>query len=270
MITIILAVAAAGGVFATLHWGADWGLGWSIFSGLVAFGVIQATFGLLIRRKVMRDMEAVQSILMAGQKKLQQKMAAWQFRPPSSVQAAQKEIAHDTSIFVKEALAATEALSKYRGWIPMIERQKATAQVQLNWMIKNFKAVDALMPKVLLLDPTMIAMKLARQYMLEVSTDELTKTYKKGVRRLKYNQNVLLAACYSWILVKRGLIDDAFKALTEALKNSDDETLKRNHEHLMNNRVLQFNNAGLGDQWYSLLLEEPKVKTRQARSFGGR
>ncbi len=270
MITMILAMTAAGGVFAALHWGADWGMGWSVFSGLVTFGVFQAVFGLLIRRKVMRDMEVVQSILMNGQKKLQMKTASWQFRPPSSVQAAQKEIENDTRIFVKEALRATEALSRYRWWIPMIERQQATAQLQLNWMIKNFKAVDALMPKALLLDPTMVAMKLARQQMLDAPIEEITKTYKKGARRLKYNQNVLIAGCYSWILVKRGLIDEAFKALTAALKNSDNETLKRNHEHLMNNRVLQFTNSGLGDQWYSLQLEEPKIKAQRGRSFVGR
>ncbi len=245
-------------------------MGWSLVSGLVAFGVFQAVFGLLIRRKVMRDMEVVQAILVEGQKKLQLKTSAWQFRPPSSIQAAQKEIEADTRIFVKEALRATEALSRYRWWIPMIERQQATAQLQLNWMIKNFKAVDALMPKALLLDPTMIAMKLARLQMLNAPIAEITKAYQKGVRRVKYNQNVLMAACYSWILVKRGLIDDAFKALTEALKHSDNETLKRNHEHLMNNRVLQFTNSGLGDQWYSLQLEEPKIKAQRGRSFVGR
>jgi hypothetical protein len=34
----------------------------------------------------------------------------------------------------------------------------------------------------------------------------------------------------------------------------------------MNNRVAHFNNSGLGDQWYSLLLEEPKVKMQRPRS----
>ena len=66
--------------------------------------------------------------------------------------------------------------------------------------------------------------------------------------------------------MKRELIDEAFKALTAALKNSDNETLKQNHEHLMNNRVAHFSNSGLGDQWYSLLLEEPKVRQQRPRS----
>ncbi len=265
MITMMIAGAVAGGVFSCLFWGVDWGAGWSVTLGLVSFGVVQAVFGLTIRKKVTREMECVQAILVEGQKRLQTKMARWQIRPPGSIQAAQKEIENDTRLFVKEALHQTENLKRYRWWVPMIDRQTATAQLQLNWMIKNFKAVDALMPKAFLLDPMVRTMKMARLQMLDAPIAEITKLYKKGVRHLKYNQNVLLAGCYSWILIKRGLVDEAFKVLTDALKHSDDETLKRNHEHLMNNRVLQFSNSGLGDQWYSLYLEEPRVKMQRPR-----
>ncbi len=265
MITILLAVAFSGGVFASLYWGVDFGLGWSITSGLVSFGVFQVSFGLILRKKVSQSMERVQAILVDGQKRLQAKMARWQVRPPGSFQAAQKEIEADTRLFVKEALVRTEDLRRFKWWVPMIERQIATAQFQLNWMIKNFKKTDELMPQVIMLDPTMAAMKMARLQMLSSPIEEISKVYKKGVRRLRYNDNVLLAACYSWILVKRGLVDEAFKVLTEALKKSDNETLKRNHEHLMNNRVLQFTNSGLGDQWYSLFLEEPRVKAQRPR-----
>ncbi len=266
MITLFLALAAACGGFSASYWGADFGLGWSIFLGIVAFGVFQSVVGLTLQRKVKADMTKVQGILEAGQKKLQTKMQRWQMRPPGSIQAAQKEIADDTKVFVKEALAQTETLAKYKGWIPMIERQMATAQFQLNWMIRDFKKVDELMPKVMFLDPTTVAMKLARQQALNIDLAEMEKVYKKAVRRLKYNQNVLLAATWSWILVNRGKVDDAFKALTEALKNSDNEVLKRNHEALMNNRVAHFSNSGIGDQWYSLYLEEPRVKMQRPRS----
>ena len=266
MITLILAILFGCGGFALSRFAADLGLGWSVFFGVLAFGVFQAVFGLFIQRRVKADMMKVQSILEGGQKRLQQKMQRWQMRPPGSIQAAQKEMADETRVFVREALAETENLRKYRLWVPMIERQMATAQLQLNWMVKDFKKVDELMPKALLLDPTAVAIKLARQQMLGAEVAEMRKTYEKGVRRLKYNQNVLLAAAWSWILVERGLVDDAFKALTEALKNSDDATLKRNHECLMNNRVAHFNNSGLGDVWYSLYLEEPKIRMQRPRS----
>ncbi len=265
MITMILAVAVACGAFAALHYGADVGIGWSVTAGALSFVAFQVAFGMFIRKKVTRDMEKVQSIMADGQKRLQAKMQRWQMRPPSSIQAAQKEVMDDTRVFVKEALAATEALRKYRLWVPMITRQMATAQMQLNWTIRDFKKVDELMPKVMFLDPTLSAIRLARMQMLDKPVEEMRKVYDKAARRLRYNQNVLLAGCWSWILVKRGLADDAFKVLTEALKNSDNATLKANHEHLMNNRVAHFNNSGLGDQWYSLLLEEPKMKQQRQR-----
>jgi hypothetical protein len=211
-------------------------------------------------------MDAVQAVLAAGQRRLQEKMQRWQLRPPGSVQAAQKEVADDTRVFVTEAIGKTECLRKYRFWVPLMGRQIATAQLQLCWMIKDFRRVDQLMPKAMFVDPTLSAIKIARMYMKGEPLPAMAKVYGKAVRRLRYNGNVLLAAAWSWIQVERGDVDGAFKTLTEALKKSDDATLKRNHEVLMNNRVAHFSNSGLGDQWYSLLLEEPKVKVQRQRS----
>ena len=267
MITLILAIAVGGGSFAAAYFAGDWGIGWSIVAGVVGFGVFQGVFSFIVQKRVKRDMELVQNILLAGQKQLQVKMQRWQLRPPGSIQAAQKEIFEDTKVFVREALAQTETLRKYRPWVPMMDRQIATAQLQLNWMIKEFKVVDQLMPKALCIDPTMSAIKMARMYMLGEPLAEIEKVYLKGVGRVRYNGNVLLAAAMSWMQVQKGETDAAFKTLTEALKKSDNETLKRNHEQLMNNRVAHFNNSGIGDQWYSLYLEEPKVRTQRQRSL---
>lgn len=265
MITVIISIVVGCGGFALSYWGADAGTGWSVFFGILSFGVCQGLSGFLVQKKVKVEMEKVQAILLAGQKKLQTKMQRWQMRPPGSIQAAQREIFADTKLFVKEALAQTETLRKYKLWVPMMEKQIATAQFQLNWMIKDFKQVDRLMPKALFLDPTMTAMKLARLYMTNGDLAAMRKIYAKGVARTRYNGNVLLAATMSWIEVQKGEVDAAFKTLTEALKKSDNETLKRNHECLMNNRVGHFSNSGIGDQWYSLLLEEPKVHTQRQR-----
>ena len=266
MITLIFAVGVGIGAFAAAQYGADFGTGWSIFSGLVMFGVFQGVSGFFIQKWVKGDMESVQAILASGQRRLQEKMQRWQLRPPGSIQAAQKEIAEDTRVFVREALAQTECLRKYRLWVPMMDRQIATAQLQLCWMIKDFKRVDELMPKAMFLDPTLSAIKIARMYMNDEESPKIAKVYEKAVRRVRYNGNVLLAAAWSWIQVKRGDSDGAFKTLTEALKKSDDVTLTRNHEVLMNNRVAHFSNSGIGDQWYSLMLEEPKVKMQRQRS----
>ena len=263
MITFIIGLLLGAAIGCGLHYGAEVGIGWSSCFGFVGFAAFQVILGRILKKRVTADMERVQVILSTGQKALQQKMQRWQMRPPGSLKQAQNEMAADTRIFVKAALDQTDTLNKYRLWVPLMARQIATAKLQLCWMIKDFKSVDMLMPKVLIVDPTMAAMKLARMQMLNAPLKDMEKFYKKQVRRLKYNQNVLLAGCYTWILVHRGEVDAAFKALTEALKNSDNATLKRNHECLMNNRVAHFTNSGLGDQWYSLLLEEPRVRTQR-------
>ena len=266
MVTLAISLSVGFGGFAASYWGADIGIGWSITLGILSFGVFQLAVGLFVQRRVKADMEKVQGILLAGQKRLQQKMQRWQMRPPGSIQAAQREIFDDTKVFVREALAETSALEKYRIWVPMMDRQIATARIQLSWMIKDFKTVDALMPKALLVDPMMCCIKMARMQMLNAPVADISKVYQKGVRRVRYNGNVLLAATMSWIELARGDADAAFKTLTEALKKSDNETLKRNHECLMNNRLAHFSNSGIGDQWYSLLLEEPRMHMQRQRS----
>lgn len=262
---MIAALAAACGCFAAAYWLADAGTGWSVFFGALSFFVSNWVFGYFIRKRMKAEMDAVQAILLAGQKELQQKMQRWQIRPPGSIQAAQKEVARDTEIFVKKALERTDSLARYRLFVFMIDRQIATAKVQLSWMIKDFRTVDALLPKVIYADPMMYAIKIARLYMTGADMKEIEKLYRKGTARARYNGNVLLAAEMSWMQVKKGDTDGAFKTLTEALKKSDDETLKRNHELLMNNRVGHFSNSGLGDKWYSLLLEEPKTHVQRQR-----
>ena len=267
MIILFLALAVGGGTFAALHYAADWSMVWSVVTGVLSLGAFHVVVGLAVQKRVKREMDKVQAILLAGQKKLQQKMQRWQLRPPGSIQAAQKEIAEDTKVFVRQAIEQTKSLERFRLFVPMMGRQIATARIQLSWMIKDFKTVDELMPKALLIDPMMCAIKMARLYMLDRPMSEIEMVYRKGVARVRYNGNVLLAAAMSWMQVKKGDADGAFKTLTEALKKSDNEVLKRNHEQLMNNRVSHFNNSGLGDQWYSLLLEEPKVKAQRQRSF---
>jgi hypothetical protein len=132
MITFIIAVGVGGGAFAAAYYAADFGLGWSIFCALAGFGVFQAIAGIAIQKRVKAEMEKVQAILVAGQQKLQEKMNRWQMRPPGSIQAAQKELADNTRVFVKEAIVQADSLNKFKLWVPMMDRQIATAKLQLN------------------------------------------------------------------------------------------------------------------------------------------
>ena len=259
MYSLFISLASAIGVWCGLYFGDVFGYGWSSFFAVLAFIACQVLIGLHFKKKVMAAMGEVQGIMTSGQKRLQAKMQRWQMNPPGSIQAAQAEMMRDTKVFVKDAIAATEGLRKFKGWVPMMDKQIATAQLQLYWMIKEFDKVDKLMPMAIVIDPQMASLKMARMHMKGEPVEEIRKVYEKTVRRVRYNQNVIPAALFSWILVKGGDADGAFKVLTEALKNSDDPVLKQNHEHLMNNRAKNFSNANLGEKWYALLLEEPKV-----------
>lgn len=265
MITMIISFALSGGAFSAAYFAADWGAGWSIACAILAFLAFQIVFGMKMRKKIMADMMRVQEIMLEGQKALQAKMQRWQIRPPGSIQAAQREIEQDTRAFVMKAIEETDRLKRYRLWVPLIDRQMATAKAQFYWMIKDFAKFDEFIPMALMADPVMYAMRMARMHMLGRPVEEIGKIYAKSARRARYNANVVPAACWSWILVKAGRTDDAFKALGEALKRSDDETLKRNYEALMNNRAAQFTNSGLGDKWYALFLEEPKIRMQRPR-----
>lgn len=264
MYSILISICAAAGVDAALWVLCDSPV-WGAILGVVAFFASQAVIGVKIKGRVTSAMLSVQAILADGQKKLQEKMARWRFRPPGSMKEAQREIARDQEAFVKAALAETEKLRQFKNWVPLMERQIATAQFQLYWMLKDFAKVDELLPKAILVDGIGKSMKLARMFTKGEKPEELAKFYEKAVKRGRYNENALLAATWSWILVSRKDYDGAFKCLTEALKNSDDATLKANHLHLMNNRPAHFSNAGFGDKWYALYLEEPRVRQERQR-----
>jgi len=263
--SVLLSVA-----FGLLLGGASWGMDMfgavgSLVVALGGFAAGQIAGGLFVQRKVKTGMEQVQQVLVEAKKTMEAKSRRWMTRPPDSVKSAQAEMAAEQRKYVLLALERTEALHRFDRWVPMMRRQIATAQFQLFWMIREWRKVDDLMDKALFLDPTMSAMKMARLHMKGEPLETIEKVYAKALRRLRYNQNVLVAATWSWILVQKGEVDRAFKALNEALKNSDDATLKANREALANNRVAHFNNSGIGETWYALGLEEPKVKMQRQR-----
>ena len=264
MYSLMISIGGAIAVDATFWLGLDspW---WGLTLAFLTFFALQAAIGIKMKNRVQQVMTRVQGILAEGQKRLQTKMARWRIRPPGSMKDAQREIERDQRLFVKEALEATEDLRAFKRWIPLMERQIATAQFQLYWMLKDFAKVDELLPKAIFADGSSRAMRLARMFATGAGTEEMAKFHKKGSRRARYNENVLFDATWSWILVKKGDLDGAFRYLTEALKNSDNAVLKANHIALMNNRPTHFSNAGLGDQWYALFLEEPKIRRERPR-----
>jgi hypothetical protein len=268
MWTVLINLAA--GVFLAVVLGgtgaANWG--WSAFWGVLGFGVGQAGAGYLMQRRVKAAMGGVQKILEEGQRRLQMKVSQWQMRPPGSVKQAQMEIEREQRLFVERALEASKGLERFNRWAPLLSRQLASLRVQLYWMLKEFKRVDELLPQALIMDPMMAAVKIARMHMK--GEEGIEKVFRKHTARLRYGEGALLYGLYSWILVQKKDVDGAHKVLIEACEKMEDETIKRNREHLANNRVGHFSNAGLGDAWYALHLEEPKVKMQRQSPFSNR
>ena len=270
MLTLILNGGlgiVAGGVLALTgvsHWG--WSILWTLLTTAAGWGVSVY----LIQRRVKLDMDAVQGIIFEGQKRMQQKVAQWQTRPPGSLKQAQTDLERDQKRIVEQAIAASAKLERYNRWSPLMRRQIATLRLQLYWSIKEFKKVDDLFPSVLYLEPIIIAIKIARMYMQNAPTADIEKFFGKQVVKLRYGQGAMLYSLLAWIHLQRNDPGAANKILIEAAKKMENETVKRNQEHLANNRANQFSNAALGEEWYALHLEQPKVKTQRQSPFASR
>ncbi len=107
-------------------------------------------------------------------------------------------------------------------------------------------------------------MKMTRQY--KNNDPGIDKTFKSKSRKFKGDNGVLLYSLYAWVLLKKGDKDAAFEVLTKAQAKTDNEVILRNWEFLANDKEKSFSNAGLGDEWYSLRLENmknPKQKMKK-------
>jgi len=243
--------------------------GWSIFWAIIAFFAIQVVTALLLRGRIMKVQQAIQATIMDGQKRLNVKMTQMQQRGSTNMKVAQKVLESEQAKFINQALEMTAELEQYSKWSLMMSKQIATMRMQFHFQLKEYDKVDALLPKALMMDPMIYAMKLARDYK-KGDMDAMAKTFKKGKTRFRGDKSTMIFATYSWALVKKGKVDEAIEALNEAVKKNSNEILMNNLNFLKNGKVKQFSNAGLGDMWYTLYLEEMKQKPVRMKQRGGR
>ena len=85
--------------------------------------------------------------------------------------------------------------------MPWFGRQIATMRMQLNYQVKRFGKVDALLPGCLILDPLTAAMKRARQFATNAELPEIEKTYRRARARLRYDQSAYLSSVMAWMYV---------------------------------------------------------------------
>ena len=263
MYTILLSFLLGALVGAVLRLAGATTTGWAVFWGLLSFA---ATFFLALRvlgRRLARHTNEIQADLMAAQKRLQARMKLFETRPMGSPKQMMRELETEQGKAIRAALAKTSAMEPYIGWVPFMRRQIATMRMQFHYQLKEFDKVDELLPRCMFLDPATVSMKLAQMHRRKAPVADIRKEFDKLVRRLKYNQSVLPYSLMAWVHMQAGEVDAAHKLLIQACRDNEHDTLKRNRDKLANDRPREFSNAGLGDQWYAMFLEEPKIKQRR-------
>ncbi|MFA6716513.1 MAG: hypothetical protein WC082_03215 [Victivallales bacterium] len=259
MYTLIISLVFA----ALIGWlsSMEYGTAWTVINAVAAFVACWVGTGLFIRHKINKINGAIQDKMTEAQKKINRKLQMFQSRPGANAKAVQKTLEKDQNDAIHDALKATYQVDRYFKWNFLLKQQISTMRMMFYYQIKDFKKVDELMPDCLFLDPRASAFKLARMY--KRGEEGIEKFFRKKVRRQKGENAALLYGLYSWILVKNGEADKALKLLTDARKAVDHPAIAENREKLANGNVKQFSNAGLGELWYSLYLEEPKIKQKK-------
>lgn len=238
-------------------------LPWAIVLAVLALVASLVALNLILRKRIMTVMQEMQDLLMEGQKRMQVRVNMYQNKPVGDPKRVMAEMEAAQKKLLNQALEYTNKLEPFRNWTPLFGRQLNTTRMQFHYQMQEFKKVDALMPKCLIMEPISAAMKIARMQANKAEIEDIEKAFQKAKVRLKYNQSALLYALMSWIYVKNNLPEKAHTLLIKGCENNENETLKRNRDRLANNKVREFSNANFGDEWYALFLEQPKMQVRR-------
>lgn len=239
----------------------------SIAYGILGFILSQVVISLLTRRKFKAINNEMQESLAVGQKKIQHKINQFQSKPGGNPRLIQKQLEADQQALFRQALDFIPKFEAYKKWNILMGKQISTMRLQFLYQLKEFDQVDEIlkqnmMSSPVLSDPLLVAMKMARQYAnKDIAGAE--KTFKRHIRWFRDDRGALLYGLMSWILVKEKKTDEARDLLAKAKEKMYNETINRNWEMLSNNRAKSFSNAGFGDQWYSLYLENPPAPKQQ-------
>lgn len=238
---------------------------WSLFAGLAVFLGIIICINLLLKKKLEAAFTSVQNCIQERQAQIMRKARA---RGANTSNKFREELEREQDDSIREAIKLLNNVKPFEKWNFMVRRQADTLRAQFYFMLKEYEKADKYFNHALLLDPLLMAMQMTRHYK-NGNKKQLEKCYKKGIRRFKDEKGVIIFALYSWILVHENRLDDAIQVLVTA-KKTKNEILLQNWDNLVNGHIKRFSNAGLGDQWYTLRLEEPKIqRIREQPARGG-
>lgn len=267
LIAALAGIATAGGLIAS----------WdrpilSTLAGLLVFLAVTLGVNLLFRKKIQAVFEAAQKHILDAQEDIQRQVRMIQAKNLGASKGIQKQLEKTQEESFRLAIAELDNAGVYERWNFLVAKQANTLRARLYYQMRDNENTDRcfanILPLRILPDPLIASMCLVRLWK-QGKTEEMKNYFKKAVKVFKDEKATLLYATFSWILVKENLIDEAIVVLDEGKEKAENETLRQNWDHLVNGRARRFSNAALGEQWYALLLEEPKqIRVRQQGHFG--
>lgn len=249
--------------------------GTSIFVGVAVLIAAQYLIGFLVRKRVKKVQDELQAIMMQGQQRINRKVQQFQSKPGGNVKLIQRQIEGDQKVLFKQALDFTERFEAFKPWSPMMGRQIATMKVQYLYQLKEFTQVDAILATggflkgPMMMEPMAVAMKMARQYKHK-DIAGVEKTFKSKIKWFRGSRGTLLYGLLSWVYVKEGDAEKARELLNKGKEATSNEALAHNWTQLSNERIKNFSNAGLGEEWYALYLETPPTPKQKMVRQGGK
>ncbi len=252
-LTAFLAGFVAGGIARV----SGLSLTWSCIIGLLVLLAVTISISFIVRRKVKLVNAHIQQVMEEVQHRIMMRQNQFMRRPIGTPQRMMQELEKDQAAGIRRAIDTCNEFTPLFRWSPLLAKQVNTMKMAFYFQIKDFKMVDELMPKCIFFDPQSVCIKMARMYMRK--EEGIDKLFKKKCRNLKDPACILPYSLYAWILVKQERYDDALKLLVECKRKTDNEVIVRNWEHLVNKKYKNFSNSGLGETWYALGLETPKM-----------
>jgi hypothetical protein len=270
LISVLVSIALVGALNAS-----GMKTGTTVFFGIVGFIASFYLVGWIVRKRVAKVQNELQSIMLAGQQRMNRKIQQFQSKPNGNIKLMQRQIEADQKAIYKDALEFVQRLEPFKKWSMLMGRQIATMRMQFLYQLKEFEQVDGifadqgLFKGPLMMEPMPVAMKMARQYKNK-DVEGAEKTFNRRIKWFRGDRGTLLYGLMSWIYVKEGETEKARQLLIKAKETTGDETLALNWERLTNDKAKNFSNAGLGEEWYGLYLENPPTPKQQRMRGKGR
>jgi len=248
--------------------------GETIAAGIAGFIIPLFLIGFIVRKKTTSVQDELQEMLLRGQKQMNWKIQQFQSKPGGNIKQIQRQMEGEQKALITKALEFTGRFEPLNKWSLFMSRQIATMRLQFFYQLNDFKEVDKILATgglfsgPMMMEPMTVAMKMARRYK-NSDVKGAEKIFKRRVKWFRGNRASLLYGVMSWIYMKEGESEKARLLLDKAKGITGNETLARNWEMLSNCKDKHFSNAGLGDEWYGLCLENPPAPKQQKMRRGG-